>query len=694
MRTPIALAVLMLTHSAWAASADEDDLALAYGDTATVSVATGSAQSLRRAPAVASVFTAEDIRAMGARDLREVLNRVPGFHVSVSPFIYEPRYQVRGVHSTYNSQTLVMIDGVRRQSIYFGSAETIWSNFPLANIARVEVIRGPGSALYGADAFAAVISITTTNAADMMGVRMGADVGSQGEIKGRLQFGHQVDNWKTGAFLQVGRSDGPDNRIEADAQTALDALFGTKVSRAPAPLHMGQRELDFAFDASNGPWQFRAKHRQRNLEGTMNGLANALSPNDRIHYRHTSWDIAYVGQALHDGWSIEAHLGGEHSMNQGYYQLFPPGAFGGQFPEGMVGTPDASPRATYLQGSATRSFGSHRVRVGFGWSQMGISATEESKNFVFVIVPGIGPFPAPLGKIVNARSVDGLFLDPLQRTLTYVLAQDEWELARDWTLTLGLRHDRYSDFGGTTNPRAALVWDARHDLTVKLLHGEAFRAPAAVEMYLKANPVALGNPNVQPERMTTSELVFDWQAAANLHGTLNLFSYRMSDILRAVPNADPFTGNTFTNLGEQTGRGFETEWRWKPRTGLQMVASYSQQDSRDGLTDAPVADTPQRMVKLALDWQLASAWGTQLQARHVTERRRAPGDARPPVADLSVVDLALRWNHLANRGWSATLSVNNLLDRDLREPSPAPGSIPFDFPLPGRQVVLQSQYRF
>lgn len=694
MRTPIALTALFFVCNAWAYSADEADLALAYGDTATVTVATGSKQSVRRAPAVASVFTAEDIRAMGARDLREVLNLAPGFNVSVSPFVYEPRYQVRGVHSSYNAQVLVMIDGVRRQSIYFGSAENIWSNFQLSNIARVEVIRGPGSALYGADAFSAVISITTINAAEMSGVQLGADAGSQGEVKGRIQYGHQWGNWKTGVFLQVGRSDGPNNRVEADAQTALDSLFGTKASRAPGALHMGQRELDFAFDASNGPWQFRAKHRQRNLEGTMNGLANALSPNDRIHHRHTSWDMAYVGQELYDGWSIEAHLGGEHSVTQGYYQLFPPGAFGGLFSEGMVGTPDASPRSTYLQGSATRSFGSHRLRLGLGWNQSGISATDESKNFVFVIVPGVGPFPAPLGSLISARAADGLFLEPFDRTLTYLLAQDEWELARDWTLTLGVRHDRYSDFGGTTNPRAALVWDARHDLTVKLLHGQAFRAPAAVELYLKANPVALGNPNVQPERMVTSELVFDWQAAANLHGTLNLFNYRMSDILRAVPNADPFTGNTFTNLGEQTGRGFETEWRWKPHHGLQLTGSYSYQNSRDGLTDAPVADTPQRMVKLALDWKLTRDWGAHMQARHIGGRQRAPNDLRPAVDDLNVVDLALRWNHQVSHGWSATLRVNNLFDRDLREPSPAPGSIPHDFPLPGRQITLQANYRF
>ena len=215
MRT-LGLRLILLATALGGAQAapgtDDEDLALAYGDAATVSIATGSKQSLRRAPAVASVFTAEDIRAMGASDLREVLAQVPGLHVSVSPFIYEPRYMVRGVQSAYSPQVLVLIDGVRRQSPYLGSAEMAW-------------ISMPGSALFGADAFSAVIAITTFTGSDQPGVRLAAQMGSQRDRQARVQLGKTVGDLVLGAYLHFGRNEGPNEEIEADAQSALDAVF-------------------------------------------------------------------------------------------------------------------------------------------------------------------------------------------------------------------------------------------------------------------------------------------------------------------------------------------------------------------------------------------------------------------------------------------------------------------------------------
>src|SRR5204863_9929476 len=104
-------------------------------------------------------------------------------------------------------------------------------------------------------------------------------------------------------------------------------------------------------------------------------------------------------------------------------------------------------------------------------------------------------------------------------------------LARDWSLTAGVRHDRYSDFGGTTHPRVALVWEAAYDLTAKLLYGSAFRAPAFTELYILNNPTAIGNAQLKPERMRTLEMAASWQAASNARVGANVFRYWMSDII-------------------------------------------------------------------------------------------------------------------------------------------------------------------
>ncbi len=146
--------------------------------------------------------------------------------------------------------------------------------------------------------------------------------------------------------------------------------------------------------------------------------------------------------------------------------------------------------------------------------------------------------------------------------------------------------------------------------------------------------------------------------------------------------------------GHQTGQGFEAELRWRPAARWQFVASHSRQNSQDGLSQSEVADVPRQLWRVEVEAPLADAWALHLQGQRVAGRLRAPGDARPPVADYSLVHLALRWRDAALPGWSATMRVNNLLDRDAREPSPAPGGIPNDFPLPRRTVALELRYGF
>src|SRR5512137_1182465 len=97
-----ALLTLVWIGSAVAQSSEEEDLALVYGDKSTVSIATGSKQSITRAPAVSTVITSRDIEAMGATDLDQVLESVPGLHVSKSSVASKPIYSFRGIHTLEN----------------------------------------------------------------------------------------------------------------------------------------------------------------------------------------------------------------------------------------------------------------------------------------------------------------------------------------------------------------------------------------------------------------------------------------------------------------------------------------------------------------------------------------------------------------------------------------------------------------
>jgi len=139
----------------------DEDLELAYGDRATISITTGAALSLRRAPAVATVITAEDIALQGFHELNEVLETVPGFHINRSAPTYAANYSIRGIggNGFINPQVLVLQNGVPLTDLYNGDKGNAWVSLPLTNVARIEIIRGPGSALYGADALAGVIRV-------------------------------------------------------------------------------------------------------------------------------------------------------------------------------------------------------------------------------------------------------------------------------------------------------------------------------------------------------------------------------------------------------------------------------------------------------------------------------------------------------------------------------------------------------
>jgi iron complex outermembrane receptor protein len=285
-------------------------------------------------------------------------------------------------------------------------------------------------------------------------------------------------------------------------------------------------------------------------------------------------------------------------------------------------------------------------------------------------------------------------LVPTLRSVNYVFAQDEWRFANDWALTLGLRTDNYSDFGSTTNPRLALVWDARQDLVVKLLHGRAFRAPSLVEEYPGVNPTQVGNPNIKPETITTDELVFAWQPQLNLQTNLTLFQTRERNIIQYVRTAANLANAKVENLGGQTGRGLELEVQWNVHRDLRLSSSYSLQHTTVDASGKDAGLAPRRRIYFRSDWRFASQWQWGAAINHVADRAREPGDTRPPIADYTTVDMSLHKRNLWGGNWALQLGVKNLFNADAREPSYAPGNIPNDLPLAGRSASLQLQRNF
>jgi len=677
-----------------AAPVEEEDLALAYGDKTFVTIATGAQQPITRAPSVATVVTAEDIKAMGARDLDEVLETVPGLHVSRSTLGNSPVYVIRGIHRNTNPQVLMLVNGIPITSIFEGNRGDIWGGLPVDNIARIEVIRGPGSALYGADAFAGVINIITKSAGEIGGTQLGARGGSFDTKDAWILNGAKWGEIDVALYLGAGSTEGANSTVSADAQTGWDGLFGTNASHAPGPINNGRDLIDGQLDLAHERLRFRIGYQERENVGSGVGVAQALDPTGESYSERITSDLTYHDQNFAKDWDLKVQANYLHYKEFSDLTLFPAGAFApfnppDGFVDGMIGNPYKWERHYGFETSAFYTgVENHRVRTGVGYTKREIYKVRETKNFN----PDFSPIGTGSQDDVTDVSDTVPFLRPHSREARYLYAQDEWNFVKDWTLTAGIRHDDYSDFGGTTNPRVALVWEAAYNVTAKLLYGTAFRAPAFTELYNINNPVQVGNPQLKPEKIRTVEAAVSWDPEPSLKLNANVFRYEMRDMIR-------FVATTAQNTGEQTGTGFELEATWDALKEWRLSGNYSYQRSIDEATNQDAGNAPHHHAYLRSDWRFIPGWMLTAQLNAIGERRRVAGDTRPNLDGYETVDLTASTRG-ARKQWDVAFSVRNLFDTDAREPSPFDMSaaqpfisIPDDIPLPGRWYLLQARYQ-
>jgi outer membrane receptor for ferrienterochelin and colicins len=718
MRHPIILfivfwAVQSLAVISWSQSVDED-IYSSFGGEDFVSIATGQRQSLAKAPAVATVITAKQIKEMGAANLDQVLATVPGLHVSVSSQFLSPIYSIRGIHTEFNPQVLVLVNGTPITQLLIGDRGPR-SVLPVSNIARVEVIRGPGSAIYGADAFSGVINVITKSRSQIAGTELGVRFGSFDTQELWLLNGSQWGEVDFTFNLDVSKTDGDGGRvIESDSQSLFDAGLETDVSFAPGPLDSDLKRLDLRVDFSWKGWQFSVWH-WRYKSGLGAGQASALDPSGYSEVKDYLVDFSYTNNDWVNSWEFTANLSYMDTSFESQQNLFPPGAqlplgadgnidtFSpvgiGEFVDGFIGKPGADEDHTRFDLSAFYfGFKQHTVRMAGGYVYARLRAKEEKNFGPGVIDPVLGNQIID-GALTNVTGTQYIYVPDSDRRNVYGSLQDEWAFADDWQLTLGVRYDYFSDFGSTFNPRAALVWNTSQDITTKLLYGRAFRAPSIGELFFVNNPVILGNEDLKPETINTYEVAFDYRPVLDFRTGLNLFYYQIDDLIEFIPDAGDLGSRTAQNKRGQTGYGFELEANWQALDRLDFAAHYAYQQSEFDNPDEPVGRAPSHQVFGELNWRFFSDWRLNSQVKWIASRQRDFGDPRDEIDDYLWTNLALRRSNII-RGLDAALVVDNLFDVDAFEPSlvavgtPEGSLIPGDYPLSGRGIYLTISYSY
>lgn len=670
-----------------------------------VSIATGNGTPLDRAPATASVIYAAEIAAMGARNLNDVLETVPGLHIALSSLSrLDSVYSMRGIHTGFNPQVLLLLNGVPVQYSLQGSRPTLF-RLPATSIDRVEVIRGPGSAIYGADAYSGVINVITKDAAAIEKTQVTATTGSFGSRELSLQTAKRWQDWAVAFTTAYQESDGdPDRRVNADLQSILDAGIGTNASRAPEALSTRYQVLDSHLAIQHKNLQTNIWNWRSTNAGVGAGAAQALDPEGRDDSNLWMADTTYKFTLGSDHWDNSIRLTYLHYDQAAEFTILPAGTrlpIGSdgnlniatpvglvEFPDGYIGNPGSVAEDAQLDITAIyNGWDSHRLRFAAGSRRQTLDPREE-KNFG----PGVidGTVPVVYGALTDVSDTDFVFMEKSSRTVNYLSLQDEWRVVTDLDLTAGLRYDDYSDFGSTTNPRVALVWATNEKLTTKILYGSAFRAPSFAELYFKHNPVSLGNTGLRPERIDTQELSFNLRATQQLQVTVTAFMYQATDMIEFVPSADASL-TIAQNARDLDGKGGEVEVHWKPSTRVHLSGSYSLQNAEDADTGAAVADAPGQQFKLNANWEWATNWSLNGQVYWVADRERAVSDTRADIDDYTLLNATLRRKNLLP-DMDILFSVRNAANVDAREPSS--GSIPEDYPLASRSIWLGLRYSF
>jgi iron complex outermembrane receptor protein len=688
---------------------------LLKGEEVEAAIASLHPEPLGRAPGIVSVFRGEDIRALGAHTLLDVLRLVPGLDVTVDA-IGRTRISLRGVPSGLagvaggaSENVLVLVDGQRLNEEVGGGAGTLNFDLPAEHIRQVEVLSGPGAALYGDAAVAGVVNVLTLTNEDFVGTEVSAGFGSFGTQQYVLRSGGAIKELQISGFIRFMDTSGSGRMIAADAQTLADedrvAAGLPPISLAPGPVAEGRHTLDTNYRFSFREFTLLVRSRQEESDGYV-GYANTLGRQSQLDNRQLLMELGWDQLFPRLGALRVRASFGQNDVRQlleiypsgfvlptedgGFVLYGEPGGNGGVFVQDALNS-----RRWGADARLDREVGSdHRLTAGAAISydstfDLKANANMDLRAGVPITGPsGLGPLP---GAVRDAH-----------RTVLSVHVQDAWTASSRLTLTGGFRLDHGSDFGATFNPRLALVgslpgWLEKRlpsavgrGLGFKLLYGRAYRAPTFRELYFEL-PGFIGNPDLEPAVSDTFEGALVYRRG-RVKASVNSFLGLVGD---AIVPAGPFSPTGSVPIVNARGYkvwGIQAEASGGFGRDEAFFANYTFQRSTDRATSERVAEIPSHLANLGATVNFGERYSLSPTLVVRGSRPRAPGDARPPVGGYALLDLAAR----GRRFWrtvEVVLVVQNVFNTYYVDPSPLEG-LAVDYPRPGRSVRLHASFRF
>lgn len=547
-----------------------------------VNTASKSNETLNDAPGIISVITAKEIELFGARTLTDVLNYVVSVQIYASP-IYQNNFTMRGdlFRSLASKHVLILINGrPLRESLFAGIYAQVLNGFPLASIERIEVLRGPGSVLYGSNAFTGTVNIITKTS-------NGASVSARG-----------------GAFGTIGAS--------AEAGTSFKTLLGD--ARFDAGMQYNDVEnwtLPFSLPPQNGrpPQVIQYNPFQRSISGMASASLGGLKAQVFVtDYRASTFGPALTRPpTVLTNFTLNADLSYTHT-----------------FSDALEAT---------LSGTLNRFDTRYAEHLFSNDGVLELTMNYKPLKNANILVGGL--LNSRYGQQTFTTS-NAVIVPEYQQLWWSVYAEAHWQPLENLHFTAGAQLNKAANINADLSPRLAAIWNITPELGLKAFYGQAFRAAVGFENF-SVNTNGLGNSSLKPETNESIDAELFWERE-NIRLSGVYFHTWQDNLIAPRNTSSPGmpARNVHQNSGSSQIEGAEFEAKYAPTNELYVLGSVSYQTTSDGPNLRNITDLPNWMVKVGIGYDTKN--GFMVSIFNIFNSKpvpQAPAQGAPPTPQVN-----------------------------------------------------------
>ncbi|NTS78527.1 TonB-dependent receptor [Catenovulum sp. SM1970] len=688
--------------------------AMSLGELLELEVITPSRtkQKLIDAPANITVINQVQIQQRGYSNLVQVLEDVPGFDFATyqdGGGEYPTHSSARGIGGDPgNPKLLILLDGIIQNHIAFNWSQLWGEENIFADLERIEIIQGPGSAIYGANAFSGVVHFITKRYVKEPNTKV--DVKLADNSTQSLTVTHQslYKDFHLNAALKTYSSDGDMGKDRFDPAgyfsshpwpVWLEENYdeNNQYQKNVVNPYAGQY-LDAGFNTEQNHWAIRvnASYFSPEEESKLAGIS-------KISFGFHLWDQesglasyvpSYEYQATAD--NFKSHHSGKHAYLDLDYRLSSDlkTKTRAWYRENRQ-LPDTGFRYSYRFVDLTKSYHSFNSQIGIEpqleWQRdkdstllvgMRLMQSDKMDQLVSLGAEQLGHDPVTDSSWHRATEGDNPQLglperEPVNKVSEQALYSTyDSVLADNWNYSLGLRYDNSDDYGDTLNPRLGFIYKVPVELferlNVKFLYGEAFREPSVFELTDEFR----GNENLEPEEISTYEVVSQgsWIAENNdawiqaLTFSASVYYSDLQNLISLVANPGSESGVIYSNTDDTQVRGATLSSDLQLGRNLKSYINYhfNECDAGDGWKDIPNVAT--HKINAGINYQ--TEWANfDLRVNYVGEREVPDTNSyfahekAPSYTKVNAVVTSRSFNY-AGFELQPQLKINNLLDED------------------------------